>query len=465
MSGLPVDTVMPFFPDSLFHRLQQQPRPAAYVVAYSGGLDSHVLLDALVRLRVRHGVPVSAVHVNHGLLPAADDWQTHCAAVCHALCVTVTMLNVNARAAHGESPEAAARAARYRALADWLPAGHCLLTAQHQDDQAETVLLQLLRGSGVHGLAAMPEYSTLGAGHLMRPLLPVTRKQLQQYAEQQQLRWIEDPSNTDTAFTRNFLRHAVMDRLRARWPRVSDSLSRTAANMADAAYLLDELADADLALLEQDDHTLEIAALRTWSPARQRNVLRCWLRRHTGAVPSRAVLSRVIHDLLQCRPDAGPCVRWAALELRRYRSRLYLLRQLDAGDTAQVLHWSLDVPLQLPGSGGELRAVPVTGRGIRQAVLTDAGVEVRWRQGGERCRPGGRGHHHALKKLLQEASVPPWQRSLIPLIYVNGELAAVPGLWVCEPFQAHAGEPGLQVQWKPPSLQLQEPGPWPIGSN
>jgi tRNA(Ile)-lysidine synthase len=455
LAGWQQDIAMSFSPESLCRHLLVHPRPTGYVVAYSGGLDSHVLLDALARLRARLGVPVAAVHVNHGLQAAANDWQTHCAAVCHALCVLLTILPVDASAARGESPEAAARVARYRALAGWLPDGYCLLSAQHQDDQAETVLLQLVRGSGVHGLAAMPEYSEFGHGSLLRPLLTFTRDELRQYAQAQQLRWVEDPSNDNTAFTRNFLRHHVLDSLRERWPQVSSSLSRSAANQAEAAQLLDELADADLATLEGGGGTLLVPALARLAPARQRNALRRWLRRATGTVPSRAVLVRITHDMLTSRIDAGPCVRWGDFELRRYRTSLYLLHQDISKEPAHPpLHWSLDGPLALPGDGGVLVAVPGQGQGIRQSRLAASGVQVGWRMGGERCRPAGRNSHHELRKLFQERGIPPWERSRIPLIFIDGALAAVPGLWVCEPFQAHAQEAGVQIYWQKPLWQV-----------
>ncbi len=450
---------MSFSPDSLCSELLAHPRPAGYVVAYSGGLDSHVLLDALVRLRARHGVPVSAVHVNHRLQSAADDWQTHCAAVCHALCVTLAILPVDAVAGRGESPEATARAARYQALAQWLPPGHCLLTAQHQDDQAETVLLQLLRGSGVHGLAAMPGYTAFGHGSLLRPLLAFTRSELRHYAGMQQLRWIEDPSNEDTAFTRNFLRHRVLDSLRERWPRLSRSLARSAANQAEAAHLLDELADADLAALVGDGATLLVPALQQLTPARQRNALRRWLRGSTGTAPSRAVLARITVDMLGSRVDAEPCVRWGEYELRRYRTRLYLLRRDTTAVPARLpLPWMLDAALALPGDGGVLVAVPGQGQGIRQSLLGSDGVRVGWRQGGERCRPAGRNGHHELRKLFQERGIPPWVRTRIPLIFIGGELAAVAGLWVCEPFQAQPDEPGVQIHWQQHGLPVPPPG-------
>jgi len=437
-----------FSPATLHKQLQRFPRPRGYWVAYSGGMDSHVLLHALAALRDTLGASVGAVHVNHGLQAHAADWQEHCAAVCRELDVEFAALSVDARAASGESPEAAARKARYTALADWLPGQHCLLTAHHQDDQAETLLVQLLRGSGVQGLAAMPAQSVLGQGMHLRPLLDCPRSGLVSYADAQGLNWIEDPSNRDTGFTRNFLRHRVMPELQRRWPGSSASLARSAAHQAEAATLLDELAAVDLATLSVPDAALSRPGLDALSAQRQRNVLRFWIRQRTGGCPSSAVLARIQQDALHSRPDAEPCVRWGDFELRRYRDRLYVLHQMAVPLPGQELEWSLQAPLSIPQAGGELSVIPQTGQGIRESVLDGNGVRVGWRRGGERCVPAGRGQHHSLKKLFQEQGIPPWQRARIPLIYIGGQLAAVAGLWVCEPFQAGPGEPGLLIQWR-----------------
>lgn len=443
---------MNFTPQTLYRRLQSFPRPAGYQVAYSGGLDSHVLLHALAALRAQLGVPVAAVHVNHGLQPAAARWDVHCRAVCTQLGLGYAALEVDARAARGASPEAAARAARYAALAGWLPAGHCLLTAQHRDDQAETLLLQLLRGAGVHGLAAMPEYGEFAAGTRLRPLLDVPRAALRAYAERQQLEWVDDPSNCDTGLDRNYLRHRVLPLLAARWPAMSTNLSRAAAHQAEAAALLDATAVRDLqAAAGAAAGQLHLPAIAGLSAQRRRNVLRYWLRQLTGGTPSAAVLARILDDLPGSRADAQPCVHWNGFVLRRYRDTLFLMRPLPEPDTAQALRWSLAAPLVLPAGCGVLRAREVIGQGIRRDAVTAGGVQVSWRRGGERCRPVRRGQHHALKKLFQERAVPPWQRARIPLIFIDEQLALVPGLWVCEPFQAAPGEAAVQIDWEDPA--------------
>ena len=436
-----------FAPDSLNQQLQSLPAVPHYWVAYSGGVDSHALLHALAALRNTLPGELGAVHVNHGLQAAATEWAAHCETVCRDLDVPLVGLTVDGRPAAGDSPEAAARAARYAALAHWLPAGHGLLTAQHRDDQAETLLLQLLRGGGVQGLAAMPAVADLGAGLLLRPLLDFSRRDLRAYADRYRLDWAEDPSNTDTGLDRNYLRQQIVPALRKRWPAVAQTLARSAQHCAEATRILEQVAAADVAgLAGPAGDTLVLSCLQVLAPERRRNVLRFWLQQRCGAPPSTAVLSRILHDIPASRPDASPCVRWGGFEIRRYRDRLYLMRQASARIPGQRFAWSLSGSLELPDAGGTLLANRASGHGLRANAISGP-VEVAFRQGGERCRPAGRPQHHSLKKLFQERGVPPWERPRIPLIYIGDELAAVAGFWVCEPFCAAPGEPGFAIEW------------------
>jgi tRNA(Ile)-lysidine synthase len=439
---------MPFSPDSLLQQLQHHDPVPAYWVAYSGGLDSSVLLYALHACASRLQADIGAVHVNHGLQAHAAEWEAHCRQVCMALGVRYASLPVAAAAAQGESPEAAARNARYAALGRWLPAGHCLLTAQHRDDQAETLLLQLLRGSGVHGLAAMPVLNAFGNGLHLRPLLEYPRSDLYAWALASGLAWVDDPSNLDTAFDRNFLRAGILPVLRQRWPAAASSLARSAGHCAEAADLIGQLAELDLQHVQgRHAGTLSVAGLDGLPVARRRNVLRHWMRARTGSFPPAVILAHVLHDVLASRHDAEPCVSCGQHEIRRYRDALYLLPRQTAPPLHENLSWSLQEPLPLPQAGGVLRATPGIGCGIRKSLLAASGALVRWRQGGECCRPAGRRHHHSLKKLFQAHGIPPWERDRIPLIYIGDELAAVAGLWVCEPFQSGPTDAGLRIDW------------------
>lgn len=430
-------------PAALWQRLQRFPPPTGYCVAYSGGRDSHVLLHLMTALRDRLQVALRAVHINHRLQPAADDWATHCRDACRQLAVPLDVLTVTC-AVSDTSPEEAARAARYRAFERVVAPGEALLLAHHQEDQAETVLLRLLRGAGLHGVAAMPAARPLGRGRLLRPLLDVPAAAVAQYALAQALVWVEDPSNRDDRFDRNFLRRRVLPVLAQRWPGYAAPLTRAAEQAREAAASMDALADLDLARCAPTTDAIDVDALQTLPEARQRNLVRRWLRRQGLQPPGRARLQSGLRALTQAASDRAPRLEWNGLQLRRYRNRL-LLQAVDMESVPEPQAWDLDRPLDLPD--GRLLVEPVVGAGLRRE-LRGRRVEVRFRAGGERCRPAGRGHSQRLKKLLQERGMPPWERHRLPLIYVDGDLAAVADLWVCEGFQARSGEPGLRPIWR-----------------
>lgn len=443
---------MIFSPAQLARVLSQVPPVRRYWIAYSGGADSHVLLHALAALRDRlNGAVLQAVHVHHGLHADAERWVAHCRAICTALEVELQVLRVDARPGRGQSPEAAAREARYGALRHRLEAGDALVTAHHQEDQAETLLLQLLRGSGPRGLAAMPESAVFGAGLHLRPLLGFSRQALRDYARCHELAWVEDSSNAALDYHRNYLRHEILPRLRTQWPAASATMARAAGHSAEAAELLNELAAVDLRAAGVDEAAgcLSVSVLLGLPAARRRNVLRFWLQGLGLPVPSSAQLERLQEDVLRAAADAEPCARWPGAEVRRYRDRLYAMAPLAAPDRRRVLAWDLNSALVLPDGCGRLAVHATTGGGLKADLPHGGAVTIRFRQGGERCRPAGRRETHALKKLLQERGVPPWQRARMPLIYVDGQLAAVADLWACEPFASAAGEPGLRIEWQP----------------
>ncbi len=434
---------MPDF-DDIAGRLPPAP---AYWVAFSGGLDSRVLLELLARDRARLPGPLGAVHIDHGLQADSARWDEHCRRVCERLGIDYAGLRVDAAPAAGQSPEAAAREARYRALREWLPGGAVLLTAQHRDDQAETLLLQLLRGAGPKGLAGMPARAPFGAGLLLRPLLEVPRQALRAWALERGLDWIEDPSNADTRYDRNYLRHRVLPVLAQRWPAAARTLARAAAQQAEQAGLAQALAAIDLRdCRAAGADRLSVARLEALPEPRRSNLLRRWVAERGLPPPPRRVLARVTPELLRCRADAIPCVHWPGAELRRFRDHLYLSAPLPPPPAGVRLEWRPAGSLELPAAGGVLEARAVAGRGLDAARFGEV-LEIRFRRGGERLRPAGRGHRHALKKLLQEAGVPAWERVRLPLVYAAGELVAVPGLWVAEGCQAGPGQPGLALEW------------------
>jgi len=426
--------------------LQQLPRVSHYHVAFSGGVDSHVLLHLLADQREKLPGDLAAVHVNHQIQQHSGDWEAHCRSVCEALDIPCRFLRVDGKARRGESPEAAARTARYRALADWLPVDTVLLTAQHQDDQAETLLLQLLRGAGPRGLASMPVETRLGNGRLVRPLLDIRRTDILDYAHQQRLCWVEDPSNVDTRYDRNLLRHRVMPELQQHWPGVSKVLARAATHQADQLELADALAAQDGAACHGPDEGLLLTGLRALSPARQRNLIRFQVAEQGLPLPSQAVLERILEEVLTRREDASPYVHWKGAEVRRYHDRLFIMPPLPEQNPASRFAWDLCDPLVLEHAGGVLSVHAVTGNGLRIPAGT-GDVQVRFRQGGESLQPAGRGHHHRLKKLFQEWRVPDWERERVPLVYQGEQLVAVAGFCVCEGFKAGADEQGLGLHW------------------
>nr|VFK65416.1 MAG: tRNA(Ile)-lysidine synthase [Candidatus Kentron sp. UNK]VFK71487.1 MAG: tRNA(Ile)-lysidine synthase [Candidatus Kentron sp. UNK] len=436
----------------LIDALRDMPKTHRYRVAYSGGADSHALLHGMVALGdALEGAEVSAVHVNHGLQNDADRWAAHAAHICRDLGVSCPILVVDAHPDPGESPEAAARRVRYGAIKGIMADNEILLTAHHLDDQAETLLLQLMRGAGPRGLAAMPSIVRFGAGWLGRPLLGISREVLRDYARAQGLRWVEDHTNRDTHFDRNYLRHEILARLRARWPGVSNTLGRVAVHQARTARQLERLAEEDLVDLRgSEPRTLSCAGLRALSPDRQRNALYTWFRRAKLPMPHAIHIERILNDIIEAASDREPLVSWKGGEVRRYRDDLHAMVPLPM-DSRRVIPWVLEKPLRL--SHGRLEARRVLGAGLRAASCPGNLVEVRFRQGGEKCRIAARGHTHRLKKLFQENGIPPWERDRIPLIFSGEELAAVAGLWVCHPFEASGDAPGWILRWFPVGAQ------------
>lgn len=437
-----------YLPAYLLDQLTQFPKANHYRVAYSGGCDSHALLHALTTLRSKLSpTTISAVHIHHGLHKEANAWASHCRSVCQDLGVSCTVLTVNVQTTMGGSPEAMARQVRYQALANLLDDGEGLLLAHHQDDQAETVLLQLLRGAGVRGLSGMPAYTAFASGWLGRPILGVCRTEIHAYAQQHDLQWVEDPSNQDVRYDRNYIRHRILPSLIERWPSASEILSRVAKHQAEAASLLHAMAEDDWQHAHgEDPYSLSITVLRRLPVSRQRNLLRYWISGQCGLpLPATRHVNRILDEILPARKDAMPQVNWDGVEVRRYREHLYAQAPLVSHDPRCCFDWNFTKSLSITHLDLCLSCDEAMGVGLDKEKVELAGLSVRFRLGGERCQPLGRQHHHALKKLFQEHGVPPWQRQRIPLIYIGDELAQVVGYWICEPFQANAGKPGLLI--------------------
>jgi tRNA(Ile)-lysidine synthase len=425
-----------------------------YCVAFSGGLDSTVLLVALHWLSDRFPKDgLRALHVHHGLHPEADKWAGECEARCRELGVPFEVLRVDARPAPGESPEAKAREVRYRALAGQLKPGEVLLTAHHADDQLETVLIQLLRGAGPAGLAAMPLETDFGPGRHRRPLLAFERESLEDWARTQGLSgWLDDPANEERRLSRNHLRHEVLPALRVHWPAAAQSVARSARHCAEATALLDELGAIDAAACG-DGESLDIEAMRALSPARHRNLVR-WHARQLGlVVPDERRLATLLAQALGAADDMQPQVRWPGVVALRHGGRLWLIAAERLAPPIETIEWpDPREPLRLPGGLGTLSLEPTTAGGLAAAALESGRWRVVGRRGGEKLRLPRRGGSRSLKKLMHAAGVPPWWRARMPLLEIGGRLAAAGDLWIDESWWAPSGTKAWRLCWRDSGL-------------
>lgn len=432
--------------------LQRYPQPKRWLVGFSGGLDSSVLLHALVACETT--IPVVPVHINHGLSPQAPQWQRHCEDVSRALGLTLICEQVRVEN-HGQGIENAAREARFAVFKQHVRAGDVLLLAHHLDDQVETLLYRLLRGTGPRGLGAMQPWRAFYGGHIGKPLLEFSRQSITAYAETHQLTWIEDDSNQQRAFDRNYLRHEVLPLLQQRWPEFQRRWLQTAALCREADQLNEELAALDLSHCDEQPQRLgcsvDLAVLQQMTPQRRHNLLRYWLRRHGGSVPEFQHMEEIERQLFTGPPAPAATVAWGNNELRHFNNRLYLLPQLPPADSERETAWSLDCDSLVLDDGAHLSFERVVGSGL---VVPTSAVTVRRRRGGERCQPQQRAHSQQLKKLFQEYAIEPWLRDHVPLIYVGDALAAVGDLWVCRGFAAPADQPGLVLRWDYPAAEL-----------
>jgi len=432
------------------------------LVGLSGGVDSVVLLDALHRIARTLGFHLAALHVNHQLSPNAGRWSVFCRDWCRARGIPFRAVKV--RVPRGNSVEAAARAARYAAFAG--AAADYVVLAHHQDDQAETVLLQLLRGAGVKGLAAMPllraegrgprvegkttRHSTLDTRHaapaILRPLLDVTRSEIEAYARKRKLKWIEDESNQDIYFQRNYLRHEVLPVVARHFPAYRATLARAAQHLAEAARTLDEVAAADGAEW-MESGSLAVDALRRLPGARARNLLRYFLAGHGLTMPGAVRLEEALRQALDAKQDARVLVELGDFTLRRHAGNLHLVRSGSAPPAHFEKRWRGEKKIALPELGGVLSLAPARGSGISLARLGARPVTIRVRQGGERLQPDCRRPRRSLKNLLQEARLPPWQREGLPLLYCGEHLVWVAGIGVDCRYQAAGAEPAIRPVW------------------
>lgn len=425
------------------------------LIGFSGGLDSTVLLHQLSQLQITQSLSLRAIHIHHGLSDHADQWLEHCQRVCAELAIPFLSRKVQLVGVRG-GIEAEARSLRYGIFKEILEPDEALVTAHHQDDQCETFLLALKRGSGPAGLSSMPSVRRIGNNWHLRPLLNVSRQELECYAISNQLCWIDDESNQDDHYDRNFLRLRILPQLIQRWPQFSRSVTRSAELCAEQESLLDELLATDLQRCVADDGSIEIGYLADGTEQKRNALLRRWFSENGSPAPSREALARLWKEIALSREDATPQLQMGEKILRRYQQRLYLGRTFPVlrGTT---MPWSaVSIPLILPNSLGTLRLMAAKNQcvGLR-APTEEEIITVRFGQSAHLHlinRQGGRG----LKKIWQEKAIPVWLRENIPLIYFNEELVCAPGVFITQTGVSTTAE-GYRVVWEGIDPELK---PW-----
>lgn len=422
------------------------PARGSILLGLSGGVDSVVLLHLLVLLAPQNSWKLSALHVHHGISPHADKWAEFCNHLCKQYDVPLRVERVDISPLRDMGVEAAARKLRHEALmrqpVDFVALAH------HQDDQAETLLLQLLRGAGVKGVAAMPVLkSRSGMPALLRPLLGFSRSELIDYANEKNLQWVEDESNADENYPRNFLRQRVLPLIDQRFPASRVTLARSAQHFAEASELLNVLAKQD-AQGAFDGMTLAVSRLHELGRVRAKNLLHWFLQQRGAMMPDHGRLEEMLRQLCMARNDAQVLIAWGDWEVRRYGDRVYVSRFLPEPIADLRIIWSGEQELELPQLHGKLRFVQCRGQGVGATSMRSGPVSIRLRQGEERLRPDAARPERSLQYLFQKAGVPPWLRARWPLLYVGEKLAAVPSIAVDCTCRPAPGESGFRPEWQ-----------------
>ncbi len=438
----------PFTEGRLLDALRSLPVVKKYLVGFSGGADSTALLLALSNSQDPVLAPFSAVHINHGLHPDADHWQKHCEAFCAQHAIKLICLSIDLDKHSGKGMEAAARHQRYEAQSSLLEPGDCLLTAHHADDQAETLLLNLMRGSGVDGLAAMPECRPLGKGLLQRPLLQFPGNELRSYLQKNNTDWLEDPSNQVLVHDRNFMRHQVIPLLESRWPGVCKSLLLTRKTMAETRSLLERVADEHLRQSLHHPWVLKIEPQLGQETELFKLVVRRWLvQAKVPSIPAYR-LDSLSGQVRNANSDHKIAIRWDGWWLRLYQQQLWLHRDTTIAPCPSVQWPAGQMDINLGEDVGQLSI-----RGQGPAVLP-SGFSVSCRNSNNESIKQA-GHHRSLKNLFQSAGIPPWLRDSVPLCSLEGELVAMGDWCFNEWFTSWLAENEVSLAWQPQNPLLQ----------
>jgi tRNA(Ile)-lysidine synthase len=437
-----------FSATQLLNALKMLPAAERYLVGFSGGADSTALLYALTELTPQPGTPVTAVHVNHGIHADSNLWQEHCEAFCHRHSITLQCLAVEPGFRSGKGIEAEARHLRYEVISGLLGPGDCLLTAHHSDDQVETLLLNLMRGSGVDGLSAMPAHRALGAGSLQRPLLGFSNEALQRYLVENDIGWLEDPSNQSMNHDRNFVRHELIPLLENRWPGINKRILLTRAAMAETRSLLEPLADEYLMQHQVHRCVLGITSQIKRNPALFKLAIRRWLKiAGVHSVPARR-LESLFQQIQQPSKSQRIAVDWCDWSLRWYKRQLWLQSTEELSSCPSVEWSSGQTHIDLGQNIGRLGF-----SGLEQGHLPIV-IKVKSRKHSEGIGLKQGNHHKSLKNLFQAAKIPTWLRDSIPLCIVEGELVAVGDWWFSEQFTSWMLENNIKFYWQPGSALL-----------
>lgn len=414
-------------------------------IGFSGGKDSHVLLHLLSSISNLKS-KIIAVYIHHGLQQEADQWDSHCEAIALACGVAYQCIKVDIQKQNRQSQEELAREARYSAFKSLLTINDVLLLAQHREDQLETILLQLFRGAGVQGLAGMSQTINFGKGRMIRPLLDVSQVSINEYAKQHHLQWIEDLSNQNNDFNRNFLRNKILPQIKQRWPALDKTVTRAARHCANSHFLNADLSKSLLnECCDKRDQSLNIQQLLDLDVRKQQLVIRQWFGLMKLRMPSEKTIFSIVAEVLKAKQSANPEIKNKSYCIRRYRNKLYCFKTDNILGLEEEQCWAKEVN-QLQLNNSILTLCPAS-TGISQSLWHAADVMVKFRKSSEKIKLPHREGRHTLKKLFQEKAIPPWERALIPLIYLDDKLAAIADLWVSADFIFKAKAPYLQIHW------------------
>ncbi len=432
--------------DNLLSVLNQISNSNKYWLACSGGMDSCVLLHLFYLIKDEIKQDIEVLYVNHGLQEDADKWAIFCEKQCKDYDFNFSHLRVVEDCPKGRSVEEWAREKRYKLIEEVMGDNEVLFTAHHQDDQVETFFLQALRGAGPRGLASMPLIKKKEKIIHVRPLLDYSQEYLKSYAEYHKLIWQTDKSNSDCRYDRNYFRHKLAPLIEERWPAYRETIGRLINNQKEYKILLDEIASEDLKLAQHKSlNMLNLNAVQKLTAERQKNLMFFWLKEISLDIPGSRHAKKIISDIITSREDSSPCLNWANTEVRRYKNILYASELTVEHDIDIEYKWNLKEDLAV--LNGILMAKSEYGVGISQKKVAGAEFIVRYRKGGEKIQPRNSSHTKTVKQLFQESSVLPWLRDTVPLIYINGELAAIPGFCIGERYSAGEDETSWNIHW------------------